>query len=318
MQLTIALAAEEAAGVQALRLLAQRGHRVAAVFTDSGEGESSASVAGVARSLGAPVHAAADVRVSALADHLREQRVDLLLSVHSRHLVHANALEAPPLGAYNLHPGPLPEFAGLNIPSWALYEGAERHGVTLHRMTPVYDEGPIAFVDSFELQASDTGLSVLMQCVRRGMRLVERLLERLEQGEPVPAQPQEASRRRWFGAGPPAGGLIDWRWPARRAVDFARACDYRPFDSPWGFPRCAAQGMEIAILGASVGHGHVHVDPGTVANAGNGDVLIAAADAWVRVEQVEVAGRRLPAADVLRGGESLAPLDGDPDDRLVS
>ncbi len=318
MQLTIALAAEEAAGVQVLRLLAQRGHRVAAVFTDSGEGESSASVAGVARSLGAPVHSAAEVRASALADHLRELQVDLLLSVHSRHLVHANVLEAPSLGAYNLHPGPLPEFAGLNPPSWALYEGAQRHGATLHRMTPVYDEGPIAFADFFELQATDTGLSVLMQCVRRGMRLVEQLLERLERGEPVPAQPQEPARRRWFGAGPPAGGLVDWRRPAHRAVDFVRACDYRPFDSPWGFPRCVAQGVEISILSASVAHGHAHVAPGTVANAERGEVLVAAADAWVRVAQVEVEGRLLPAADVLRDGESLALLEGDPNYSLAS
>jgi methionyl-tRNA formyltransferase len=318
MQLTIALAAEEAAGVQALRLLAQRGHRVAAVFTDSGEGESSASVAGVARSLGAPVHAATEVRESALADRLRGLQVDLLLSVHSRHLVHANALEAPSLGAYNLHPGPLPEFAGLNAPSWALYEGAQRHGATLHRMTAVYDEGPIAFADSFELQATDTGLSVLMQCVRRGMRLVEQLLERLERGEPIPAQPQEPARRRWFGAGPPAGGLVDWRRPAHRTVDFVRACDYRPFDSPWGFPRCLARGVEVSILSASVGHGHAHVVPGTVANAESGEALVAAADAWVRIEQVEVEGRLLAAADVLRSGESLALLDGDPNYRLAS
>jgi methionyl-tRNA formyltransferase len=312
MQLTIALAGEEAAGVQALRLLAHRGHDVVAVFTDSGEGGSSASVASTAESLGVPVRAASEVREPALADWLREEQVGLLLSVHSRHLIHADVLSAPTLGAYNLHPGLLPERAGLNPQSWALYEGADRHGVTLHHMTPVFDEGPIVFSDAFDLQRSDTGLSVLIQCVRRGLRQLEQLLELVEHGEPVPAHPQDLAHRRWFGAGPPDDGRLDWRRPALCAVDFVRACDYRPFRSPWGFPRCIAHGLDVAVLGAAVDHDHASVAPGTVAHADDGAVLIAAADAWVRVEQVEVEDQQLSAVDVFRDGERLALLDGDP------
>lgn len=283
-----------------------------AVFTGAGEGGSSASPASTADSLGVPVRAASEVREPALAGWLEEQRVDLLLSVHSRHLIHADVLAAPTLGAYNLHPGPLPERAGLNPQSWALYEGAGRHGVTLHHMTPVFDAGPTVFADAFDLRPSDTGLSVLVQCVRRGLGLLEQLLELLEHGEPVPAHPQDPARRRWFDAGPPDEGRLDWRRPARSAVDFVRACDYRPFRSPWGFPRCTARGLDVAVLEASVDPDHAPAAPGTVALADGGAVLVAAADAWVRVEQVEVEGRELPAADVLRDGERLALLDGAP------
>jgi UDP-4-amino-4-deoxy-L-arabinose formyltransferase/UDP-glucuronic acid dehydrogenase (UDP-4-keto-hexauronic acid decarboxylating) len=312
MQFVIALAGEEAAGVQALRLLAHRGHSVAAVFTDSGEDESSASVASTAESLGVPVRAASEVRRPALAGWLGEQQVELLLSVHSRHMIHADVLAVPTLGAYNLHPGSLPERAGMHVPSWALYEGADRHGVTLHHMTPVFDAGPIVFADAFDLQTSDTGLSVLIQCVRRGLRLVEQLLELVERGEPVPAHPQDLARRRWFGVGPPDDGRLDWRRPARCAVDFVRACDYRPFRSPWGFPRCTAHGLDVAVLGASVDRGRGHATPGTVAHTEGDAVLIAAADAWVRVERVEVEGHQFPAVDVFRDGEQLALLDDDP------
>ncbi|HEY5194987.1 MAG TPA: formyltransferase family protein [Solirubrobacteraceae bacterium] len=311
MKFTVALAGEEAAGVQALRLLAHRGHNVVAVFTELGEGGSSASVASTAESLGVPVRAASEVRQPALAGWLGEQQVELLLSVHSRHMIHADVLAVPTLGAYNLHPGLLPERAGMNVPSWALYEGADRHGVTLHHMTPVFDAGPIVFADAFDLQGSDTGLSVLIQCVRRGLRLVEQLLELLERGEPVPAHPQDLAQRRWFGVGPPEDGRLDWCRPARCAVDFVRACDYTPFPSPWGFPRCTAHGLNVAILGASIDRGRAQADPGTVAHTGSDAVLIAAADGWVRVEQVEVEGRQLPAVDVFRDGERLALLDGD-------
>ncbi len=304
-KLMIAFAGEEAAGVQALRLLAGREHEIAAVFTDSGESESSASVASVAGSLGVPVHAASEVRDPTLADRLRESRIELLLSVHSRHLVHADVLAAPKLGCYNLHPGLLPEWAGMNVPSWALYEGAERHGVTLHQMTPEYDAGPIVFTDSFELRAGDTGLSVLMQCVRRGLGLLERLLELVEHGRPVPAHAQNLKQRRWFSAGPPDEGFLDWTRPAHCAVNFVRACDYTPFPSPWRFPRCNTRGLEVLVLRASVEPGRTQVAAGTVAHTDGGDVLVAAADAWVRVERVEVGGLERTPADIFRDGERL-------------
>ena len=318
MQLKIALAGEEAAGVQALRLLAGRGHEVRAVFTGARADGSTASVRGTAESLGVAVREASEVRSPAAGDFLREQQVELLLSVHARHLICAEMLAAPTLGAFNVHPGPLPECAGLDVQSWALYEGAERHGVTLHHMTPVFDAGPIAFTDAFDLQASDTGLSVLTQCVRRGLPLLEQLLELLERGEPVPAHPQDLARRRWFGNGPPNEGFFDWRLPARRALDFARACDYAPFPSPWGSPRVLAEGREIAIPRRAVDRDCAGTAPGTVAHAGEGAVLIATADAWVRVEEVQVAGRRAVAAEVLGDGVELQLLGGETRLRVAS
>jgi UDP-4-amino-4-deoxy-L-arabinose formyltransferase/UDP-glucuronic acid dehydrogenase (UDP-4-keto-hexauronic acid decarboxylating) len=306
MSLTVALAAEEAAGVQALRLLAHRGHDLVAVFTDSEEEGTSASVASTARSLGVPVRTASAVRTAGLADWLSERQVEILISVHSRHLIHADVLAVPARGAYNLHPGPLPECAGLNTPSWALYEGAERHGVTLHHMTPIFDSGSIVFADEFDIGPQDTGLSVLMQCVRRGMKLLERLLEIVEHGDPVPAYPQDPSRRRWFAVGPPQEGLLDWSGPARRVVDFVRACDYSPFPSPWGFPRCIVGGVEIAVPAASVAGERESAAPGTIVHADGGAVLIAAADAWVRVDQVEIGDWRGPATEAFGDGARLA------------
>ncbi len=307
MQLTVALAAEEAAGAQALRLLVRRGHRVAAVLSDSRGGDTGATVANVAAGFGIPVRPAKEVRDPALAGELRATGVQLLLNVHSLYIVEDEVLAAPTLGAYNLHPGPLPERAGLYTPSWALYLGDELHGVTLHRMTPGVDEGPIAFAERFEVGPRDTALEVITQCVRRGLALVDRLLDLAERGEPIPAHPQDLTRRRWFGAGPPEGGRLDWDRPAGQVADFVRACDYGPFPSPWGFPRCAAPREEVAIAAAEALPERTEAQPGTAAAAGHGGMLVSAADTWVRVDRLEVAGARIAAADVLRPGDRLRP-----------
>ena len=300
VEFAVALAGEDAAGVQALRLLGRRGLRPVAVFTDAGSGRSGATVAAAARGIDVPVRPAAEVTDPALAGWLAEQRTDLLLNVHSLHIVADEVLEAPRLGAFNLHPGPLPELAGLNSPSWAVYNGASTHGVTLHRMLPGVDEGAIAFEDRFEIGPDATGLSVLTECVRRGMALVERLLDVVERGGAIPAHQQDLSRRRSFGHGPPDGGRLDWSRPARAVVDFVRACDYGPFPSPWGRPIWAIDGDEVGVVAAEVAPGGPGDDPpGTIVGVEHGDVVVAAGDGLVRVSRVEVAGRPAVPAEAL-------------------
>jgi methionyl-tRNA formyltransferase len=258
-----------------------------------------------ALTLGVPIRTAEKVREPETAGWMREQRIALLLNVHSLHIVHSDVLAAPRFGAYNLHPGPLPERAGLHAASWALYEGAERHGVTLHRMGSQVDAGAIAFADDFAIGPADTALSVMTQCVRRGMRLIEALLEVAEHGEAIPAHPQDLARRRWFPAGPPKGGRLEWDLPARRVADFVRACDYRPFPSPWGFPWCKRDGTRIGILSARALGRAADAVPGTVVHAHGGAVLVAASDAWVRVDDVQIAGHTAAAAEAIRHGSRL-------------
>lgn len=309
MGLTVALIAEEATGARALRLLVDRGHRVVAVFSDAARGGIGESVGELAAGLEIPVRPAAEVRDQALGADLRALELDLLVNVHSLHIVNPEVLGAPTLGSYNLHPGPLPECAGLNAPGWALYEGRRYHGVTLHRMTAGIDEGPIVFVERFEIGARTTALVLMTECARRGLRLLERLLELAETGTPIPAERQDLSRRRWFSGGPPEGGSLDWDRPASRVVDFVHACDYGPFPSPWGFPRCVAACGEVAISAAEAMADRTHAEPGTVQVDGNRGVLVAAADAWVRVDRVELNSERVSAAKALRSGERLGPAE---------
>ena len=97
----IAVICGEAAGVRLLQALSRGPYEVAAVLA---WGPAQA----VATRLGYRPEPAERVREPALAAELAARRVDLLLNVHSLHIVPAALLEVPRLGAWNLHPGPLP------------------------------------------------------------------------------------------------------------------------------------------------------------------------------------------------------------------
>jgi methionyl-tRNA formyltransferase len=244
------------------------------------------------------------VRDPSLAPTLRRQRVDLLLNVHSLFILHRDIVEAPAIGSFNLHPGPLPHYAGLNAPSWAILEGEREHAVTLHWMAAGIDTGPVAYEARFPLTEEDTGLSVSAKCVQHGLPLVARLLLDAERGA-VPRHEQEPAERRYFDGNPPYNGGLPWTLPARRIVDLVRAADYRPFRSPWGHPGTNLDGEALHVLQASCTGDAATEPPGTIGEPAGPGVRVAAGDEWVLVRRLQRGEAAVDATAVLRTGARL-------------
>ena len=276
--LRLCLLCEESAGVRLLQAVAASPYRIAALLTSPGN-----ALWRLAEKLGCSPIPSRRVREPGLDAELSGAGVDLLLNVHSLQIVPEAVLRVPRLGAYNLHPGPLPRYAGLNAPSWALYHGEERHGVTVHRMEPGIDTGAIVYEKSFPIRPQDTGLSLALRCVQEGLPLLGRLLETAS-ADPgaLPSLAQDPSQRRYFGRAAPQGGRLSWDAPARRIRDFVRACDYRPFASPWGTPRAQLAGDEVEVLEVAMTGEPGGVIPGTVQQQKN-ETFVAAGDEWLRI-----------------------------------
>jgi len=304
--LKVLLIAEEAAGVQTLQMLAGSPHQVVAVMTRGTGGSSiGATVAGVASRLGYRLWPAHQAKGNGFADCVRREEVDLLLNINALYVLPAEVVAAPRIGSFNLHPGPLPRYAGLNAPSWALYHGEQHHAVTLHWMDGGIDTGPIAYEAEVEIDDDDTGLTVSAKCVRAGLPLLHDLLEAAGKGA-VPRRPQPALVRRYYGREVPHEGRLIWTESAARVVNFVRACDYLPFPSPWGHPRAYLAGRELSVLKAAGTDERSDALPGTVGRKVGNEVLVAARDEWVRVRRIQVGDSAFPAGDVLRPGERFA------------
>jgi methionyl-tRNA formyltransferase len=299
--LKILLVAEEAAGIQVLRRVADSSHDLVAVMTQPPTHGGGATVGSVAEGLGVTVLPSQRVKEPELGAWIRDAEVDLLLNVHSLYVAHEEVVAAPRIGSFNLHPGPLPEYAGLNAPSWAIYNGEPRHGVTVHWMEPGIDTGAIAYERRFELDEAETGLSLSLRCVREGLPLVEQLLADADD-ERIPAQQQDLSRRSYYGRQAPQDGRIDWNRPARDVVAFVRACDYFPFPSPWGHPLARLDGRDVAVLKAAPMGEKATAQPGSVGQASETGMTVAAADDWVDVQRLSVEDEVVDAAELLQPG----------------
>lgn len=305
--MNILLVAEGSTGNQALQGLGSSPHRVVAVMTSPPNADGhSGMLWNQARKLGHDTWPAQLVKDPAFAEQIRTERVDLLLNVFSLYIIHSEVLEAPRLGSFNLHPGPLPRYAGLNSMCWAIYNGEKKHGVTLHRMAPKVDTGPIVYQQEIEIQDEDTGLSLAVKCIKAGVPLIERLLHLAATSpEAIPAIPQDLSQRSYFGAGVPQNGNILWDRPARAIFNFVRACDFAPFRSPWGQVRATCRGEGLYVTKVSLTGKVTRSGPGTVGEVTSHGAEVACADEWLLVRRVSIAGKSWEAAKVVKPGDRL-------------
>ena len=246
----------------------------------------------------------------AFVNEFRDANVDLLLNAYSLFIINEHVLQIPRLGAYNVHPGPLPAYAGLNSACWAILHGEREHGVTVHRMEPRIDTGPIAYQVEFPIEPTDTGLSLNTRCIREGVRLIMRLVDQADRDpSEIPAIQQDLSRRSYFDGNVPYGGRLAWALPARKVCDFVRASRFHPFVSPWGTPTAEIGGREFGIAAVSSTGVRVEGDaPGCLRRSSDRSMLVASADEWIRLDAIIDRGRLLTGTEAL--AQVIGPTDG--------
>ena len=118
---------------------------------------------------------------------------DLIISYLSPWIVPAEWLRRARV-AINFHPGP-PEYPGVGCTNFAMYEGADRYGVTCHHMASAVDTGAIIRVDRFPLYREDTVWSLTHRAYAHLAVLFYEMFDLLVAGRPLPVSEERWTRR---------------------------------------------------------------------------------------------------------------------------
>ena len=242
-----------------------------------------------------------------LAGRLAGVAVDWLLSVANLSLVPEDVLALARMGGVNFHDGPLPGYAGLNAPVWALLNGETSHAVTWHLMTAGIDEGDLIALRRFEIEPADTAFTLNARCFAAGLDSFAEVMAALEAGG-HPRQPQPEGERRMFRSTdrPKAAGRLDFRKPAFEVARMVRALDHGGYRNPLAVPKIEVEGRVVAVSAAEVVAGSGAV--GDILSVGADEVVVACADGAVRLSGLRnMAGATVNAAAF--GPGPLALLD---------
>lgn len=135
------------------------------------------SVRAVARKYGVEVTEAVDVNSEEFLAHLRERKVDFILSVSGTQLYRKKLREQTPNGIVNCHGALLPKYRGLMPSFWTLANGEREGGVSIHYVDAKLDNGPIVVQKRYRInpwdsledlmdRSKDLAAEAILECVR--------------------------------------------------------------------------------------------------------------------------------------------------------
>ena len=274
--------------------LLARGHQISAVVSqDDG-------IRSWAEKHGIPVHASPDALTEGF---------DWLLSIANLRVIPDRVLTLAAKGAVNFHDGPLPRYAGLNAPNWALIEGADSYGITWHMIEGGIDEGDILAQRLFDVAADDTAFSLNSKCYAAAMDSFGTVIDQLEAGT-LNRQPQDLSQRSYYARSdrPAAGALIDFIAPAAAITRLVRALDFGGYWNPLCSSKCAI-GENILLVGSAEAVEGAGA-PGSVIEVSKDRLTVACGDGAVRLSGLtDPAGRKRAPVDLCKPGDALPVLD---------
>lgn len=235
---------------------------------------------------------------------------DWLLSMANLRLIPEAVLALPAQGAINFHDGPLPRYAGLNTPVWALINRQPAHGVTWHMIEGGLDKGDILAQRLFDIAPDDTAFTLNSKCYAEGLDSFGDVVAQLERRQ-LQQQPQDLTDRSYFArdARPAAAGWLDFTQSGDINAALVRALDFSGYWNPLTSAKIVFDGR-VALVGEAVAVQADGSGPGMVLAAEDDTLTVACAEGALRLGALhDTDGQPLRAAELPQVGTVLASPD---------
>lgn len=223
------------------------------------------------------------VALSSTSDYvsvLEQEDFDYLFAITHLALIPEAAIRTPDKLAINFHDGPLPAYAGLNTPMWAIINGETKYGISWHVMSAGIDKGDILLQQSVAIADDDTALSLNTKCFAAAIESFPILVKQLLDNS-VERTPQEPDQRTYFSKHqkPDAAGVIDWTRPAVEIERLIRALDTGAYPNLLCTPKLILPGGGAVTVTSAVSvESESGPQPGEVTSFDDSGVTIQTAD----------------------------------------
>jgi methionyl-tRNA formyltransferase len=283
--------------VPALESLRAAGHDVALVLTQpdrpAGRGLklTPSAVAQAAASAGLRVEKPKTLRAAEAQQLLRDVAADVMVVAAYGLILPAEVLATPRLGCLNIHASLLPRWRGAAPIHRAILAGDAQTGVSIMQMDVGLDTGPVLLEKPLAIDDAATTGALTATLAALGAAAIVEAIEHLPSLEP---RQQDETRATYAAKVTREEARIDWS-----AANDTIARQVRAFDpQPGAEARLAGEVVKIWRAKPVAGQGM----PGEVLRSGADGIVIACGSGALDVSILQRAGgRRLPAADFLRG-----------------
>jgi len=291
-----------------LRALLGEGYDVVGVVTqpDRPQGRSRSTlvpspVKQVALEEGLPVLQPDRPRGDEFLDAMRALEPELSVVVAYGHILPKAVIDLPPMGTLNIHASLLPALRGAAPIQAAIRQGLAETGVSIMRMVPALDAGPVLLRVPTPVADGETYGELQQRLSELGALALVEAMSLLAVGA-AQETPQDDAAATYAAKVERDDARVRWSDDAEAIARQIRAYDPRP--GAFGTLR----GAEVKLFGARAAADHAG-DAGEVLAVDESGMLVAAGTGAVRITYVHPAGRRRVAALDWKQGRGVAVGD---------
>jgi len=286
--------------LQTLQGLIDAGCNMVGVYTQpdrpKGRGKQLAvpPVKALAQKYAIPVYQPLKLRQPEAVAELEALAPDLIVVVAYGQILPKSVLEIPTHGCINVHASLLPKYRGAAPINKAIIDGETETGITTMYMDVGLDTGDMLVKRTLSIGADETAGELHDRLASLGRETMEETLQQLCAGT-LQRQVQDDEQSTYASMMRKEDGRIDWTRSAQEIHNHVRGLD------PWPGAYTTLNGELLKLAGTSP-EGTGSGEPGRVIVADQHGVYVACGNGSLRVQQLQLAGRkRLAAADFLRG-----------------
>jgi methionyl-tRNA formyltransferase len=247
-----------------------------------------------------PVYQPASPKDEEFIDAITTMAPDISVVVAYGHILPRRIIDLPKLGTLNIHASLLPQLRGAAPIQAAIRQGFTETGVTIMRMVPALDAGPIILSAAVPILEDETYGELQNRLSELGALTLLESLALIGLGAAV-EQAQDDSRATYAPKVTRENAVVNWNSPAGEVARTIRAYDPKP----GAFTKL--NGNDVKLFGPRVVplEGVLQFqqipEPGTVISVQEG-VVVMCTDTALRVQDVQPAGKsRMHSAEWARG-----------------
>ncbi len=251
----------------------------------------------LAESLGLALIQPQKLREPAALNQLRQWAPDLIIVAAFGQILRPEVLDLPPYGCINVHASLLPRWRGAAPIQAAILHGDAQTGVTIMRMDPGVDTGPVISQRITPILNDDTAGTLSERLSKVGASLLLEVLPQYLSGA-LALQPQDNGQATYAPMRKKEDGKLDFTQPA---ADLARRV--RAFN-PWPGTYTLWGDQLLKIHRASAEPADAALPPGRHALY-QGRPAIATAQGLLVLDELQLAGKKpMPGEAFLQGARN--------------
>ena len=230
---------------------------------------------------------------------VRDIAPDISVVVAYGNLLSKELIDLPKRGTLNIHASLLPAFRGAAPIQAAILAGLTETGISIMRMVPKLDAGPVIHQLKTPIMDDETGGELTLRLSELGaLALIEALA--LTEAGAAPERAQDESLATYAGKIDRDTTRIDWTRPATEVARRIRAFDPRP--GAWATHRDA----DVKVFGGKA-MATLHPAPaGEVTLIDANGMAVACGDGAVQITAIQPAGKKRLAPQELANGRGIA------------